>query len=74
MSTPTSEAIRAALGRGPATPDALAARLDGVDRDSLMWAVDELVQQGAIASTANVDCGTDGICATSAPTIYSLPA
>jgi hypothetical protein len=73
MSTPTLEAIRAALGRGPATPDALAARLGGVDRDSLMWAVDELVRQGAIASTADVDCGPDGICATSAPTIYSLP-
>jgi hypothetical protein len=74
MSTPTLEAIRAALGRGPATPDALAARLGGVDRDSLMWAVDELVRQGAIASTADVDCGPNGICATSAPMIYSLPA
>lgn len=72
--TPTSEAIRAALGRGPATPDALAARLGGVDRDALMWALDELVREGAVVSTAEVDCGTDGLCATSAPTVYSLPA
>jgi hypothetical protein len=74
MTTPTPEAIHTALERGPATPDALAARLGGVDRDSLMWAVDELVRQGAIASTAGVDCGPDGLCATGVPTVFSLPA
>ena len=74
MSTPTPEEIRAALTRGPATPDALAARLGGVDRDSLMWAVEELVRQGAVASTAGVDCGPDGLCATSVPTVFSIPA
>jgi hypothetical protein len=74
MTDPTPEAIRTALARGPATPDALAARLGGVDRESLMWAVSELVAAGAVASTADADCGPDGICATSVPTVYSLPA
>ena len=74
MSAPTAEAILVALQRGPATPDALAARLGGADRDSLMWAVAELVGQGVIASTAGADCGPDGICATSAPTVYSIRA
>jgi hypothetical protein len=74
MTTPTSEAICAALGRGPATPDALAARLGGVDRDSLLWAVDELVREGVVVSTADADCGPAGVCATSAPLMYSLPA
>jgi hypothetical protein len=74
MSAPTPEAIRVALKTGPATPDALAARLGGVDRDALMWAVDELVREGVIASTASADCGPDGICATSVPTVFSLPA
>ena len=74
MSTPSLEAIRVALGRGPATPDALAARLGGVDRDSLMWAIDELMRQAAIVSTADVACGPAGLCSTSPPTIYSLPA
>jgi hypothetical protein len=74
VSTPTPEAIRTALQRGPATPDALAARLGGVDRDALIWAVEELVSQGLIASTADADCGPGGICATSVPTVLSLPA
>ena len=74
MSAPTPEEILAALKRGPATPDALAARLGGIDRDSLMWAVEELVGQGVIASTADADCGPDGICATSVPTVFSIPA
>ena len=52
MSAPTPTAILTALERGPATPDALAARLGGVDRESLMWAVEELVGRGAVASTA----------------------
>ena len=73
MSTWSPEAIRVALRRGPATPDALAARLGDVDREELMWAVDELVRQGAIVSTAGIDCGPEGICSTSTPTIYSLP-
>jgi hypothetical protein len=72
VSSPTPDAIRTALARGPATPDALAARLGGVDRDLLMWAVDELVRAGAVTSTAAGECGPDGLCATSAPTIYSL--
>ena len=74
MSAPTQAAILTALERGPATPDALAARLGGVDRESLMWAVEELVEQGAVASTAGVDCGPDGICATSVPTVFSIAA
>ena len=74
MSAPSPETILAALKRGPATPDSLAMRLGGVDRDWLMWAVAELVEQGVVASTAEPDCGPDGLCATSVPTVFSIPA
>jgi hypothetical protein len=66
--------ILRALRGGPATLDALAARLggDGAGRDALTWAVDDAVARGWVASTAGADCGPDGLCGTSAPTVFTL--
>jgi hypothetical protein len=66
-----SEILRALRG-GPATLDALAARLEGAERDALTWALDDAVARGWVASTAGADCGPDGLCGTSAPTVFSL--
>jgi len=63
--------LLAALRRGPATLDALAARLDGPDREALMWALDEAERLGLVHSSAQ-DCGPDGLCGTSAPAVVSL--
>lgn len=68
----TSEDIVHALRLGPATPDALASRLGDVDRDAMWWAVEEAVRQGLISSTAEINCGPDGLCGTSVPTVLSL--
>ena len=62
-----------ALRGGPATLDALGARLGGPARDALTWAVDEAVARGLVHSTAGADCGPDGICSTSAPAVFTLP-
>ena len=73
MAGPTPEEIVGALRRGPATPDALLARLGQVDRDAMWWAVEEAVRQGLVSSTAEIECGPDdGLCGTSSPTILSL--
>jgi len=64
--------ILRALRGGPATLDALAARLGSAERDSLTWAVDDAVARGWVASTVGADCGPDGLCGTSAPTVFSL--
>jgi hypothetical protein len=69
---PTPEDIIDALRRGPATPDALAGRLGQVDREAMWWAVEEAVRRGLVASTAEIECGPDGLCGTSAPTVFSL--
>jgi len=61
-----------ALRGGPATLDALDARLGGVVREELIWAVDEVVARGLVHSTAGADCGPDGICGTSAPAVFTL--
>jgi hypothetical protein len=61
-----------ALRGGPATLDALGARLRAPDRDTLTWAVDEAVRRGLVHSSAGADCGPDGICGTSAPTVFTL--
>ena len=61
-----------ALRGGPATLDALHARLRGPDRDALTWAVDEAVARGLVHSSAEADCGPDGICGTSAPAVFTL--
>ncbi len=73
MSAPAVEDVVHALRLGPATPDALLTRLGGdVDRDAMWWAVDEAVRQGLVASTADIQCGPDGLCGTSVPTVLSL--
>ena len=64
--------IVGALRGGPATLDALDARLGGVVREELIWAVDEAVARGLVHSTAGADCGPDGICGTSAPAVFTL--
>jgi hypothetical protein len=64
--------ILRALRGGPATLDALGARLGAPARDALTWAVDEAVARGLVASSAGADCGPDGICGTSAPTVFTL--
>jgi hypothetical protein len=61
-----------ALRGGPATLDALHVRLGGPARDALTWAVDEAVDRGLVHSSAEADCGPDGICGTSAPAVFTL--
>lgn len=68
----TPDDITRALRLGPATPDALAARLGDVHRDAMWWAVDEAVKLGLVSSTAEIECGPDGLCGTSVPTVLSL--
>lgn len=72
MPAPTPDDITRALRRGPATPDALAARLGDVDRDAMWWAVNEAVRLGLVSSTAEIECGPDGMCGTSVPTVLAL--
>jgi hypothetical protein len=74
MSELTPEDIVRALRRGPATPDALAARLGNVDRDAMWWAVGEAVRMGVVSSTADLQCGPGGLCGVSVPTVLSLAA
>jgi hypothetical protein len=69
---PTPEDIVSALRLGPATPDALLARLGQVDRDAMWWAVEDAVRRGLVSSSARIECGADGLCGTSAPTVLSL--
>ena len=61
-----------ALRAGPATLDALRARLGGADRDQLAWVLDDLAAQGLVQVTGAWDCGPDGLCGTSAPAIVTL--
>jgi hypothetical protein len=61
-----------ALRGGPATLDALGARLGDPARDALTWALDDAVARGLVQSTAGADCGPDGLCGTSAPAIFTL--
>jgi hypothetical protein len=72
MPTTDARAIATALRGGPATLDALHARLGGPERDSLGWAVDEAVARGWVQSSAGEDCGPDGVCSTSAPAVFTL--
>jgi hypothetical protein len=61
-----------ALRGGPATLDALGARLGGPARDALTWAVDDAVVRGLVHSSAGADCGPDGICGSTAPAVFTL--
>ncbi|HWT23957.1 MAG TPA: hypothetical protein VN213_10670 [Solirubrobacteraceae bacterium] len=65
-------AIARALRGGPATLDALGARLGGAGRDALAWALEDALARGWVASSAQEDCGPDGICSTAAPTVFRL--
>ena len=58
MPTTDARAIAAALRGGPATLDALHARLGGPERASLGWAVDDAVARGWVDSSAGADSGT----------------
>jgi hypothetical protein len=61
MPTPTSDNITPRLRFGPATPDALPARVGRVDRDAMWWAVEEAVRLGLVSSTGEIECGPDGL-------------
>jgi hypothetical protein len=65
------QVVRALRG-GPATLDALRARLGAPERDALGWAVDDAVARGWVRSSAGADCGPDGICSSTAPTVFTL--
>jgi hypothetical protein len=71
MATDPQEIVRALRG-GPATLDALRARLAAPERDSLGWAVEDAVARGWVRSSAGEDCGPDGVCSTSAPAVFTL--
>ena len=66
-----NDVVRALRG-GPATLDALHARLGAPARDALGWAVDDAVARGWVRSTAGADCGPDGVCSASAPAVFTL--
>ena len=68
----TPDDVVRALRGGPATLDALHARLGGPVREALAWAVDDAVARGWVHSTAGADCGPDGICGASAPVVLTL--
>ena len=73
----SAETIAQALRRGgPATLDALAHRLGGgsVERDTLLWAIDDARTRGWLEGGDGPDCGPDGLCGTSAPAVYRLTA
>lgn len=68
--TIASREVLAGLRRGAATLDALAART-GADRETLVWALDEARERGWVVAPAQ-ECGPDGLCASSAPAVYTL--
>lgn len=72
MPTTDPRSIVAALRGGPATLDALHARVGAPEREALRWAVEEAVARGWVDSSAGADCGPDGVCSTSAPTVFTL--
>jgi hypothetical protein len=72
MPTTDARAIVRALRGGPATLDALHARLGEPERESLGWAVDDAVARGWVGSSAGEDCRPDGVCSTSAPAVFTL--
>lgn len=67
-------AVARVLRRGPATLDALSARLGGVERDALTWALEDARERGWVADTAQPDCGPDGVCGDAPPLLVSLTA
>jgi hypothetical protein len=71
MTAPDAQAVTRALRGGPATLDALGARLGTAEREALTWALDDALARGWVRSSG-ADCGPDGVCSTSAPTIFTL--
>jgi hypothetical protein len=69
--SPDALAVVRALRGGVATLDALTARLGGAQREELLWALDDAVARGWVRSSGGEDCGPDGICGTSAPTVFA---
>jgi hypothetical protein len=67
-----SDDILRALRGGPATLDAICARLGEPTRDALAWAIDEAVARGLVSSSAEADCGPEGVCGSSAPAVFML--
>lgn len=67
-----SDDILRALRGGPATLDAICARLGEPARDALAWAIDEAVARGLVSSSAEADCGPEGVCGSSAPAVFTL--
>ena len=65
-------AVARALRGGIATLDALAARLGGPGRDELLWALEDARSRGWVQANGGEECGPDGLCGTSAPTVYVL--
>lgn len=72
MATTDSRDVVRALRGGPATLDALHARLGEPARDALDWAVEDAVARGWVHTSAEADCGPDGVCSTSAPAVLTL--
>jgi hypothetical protein len=64
--------VARALDGGPATLDALSARLGAPARDALGWALDDAVARGWVRLSAGADCGPDGVCSTTAPAVFTL--
>lgn len=64
--------VARALRGGPATLDALSARLGGADRDALLWAIGDARERGYLTGGESLDCGPDGLCGTSAPPVYLI--
>ena len=69
---PDTTAIAQALRGGPATLDALAARLGSPPRDALAWALEEARGRGWVAAFPDADCGPDGVCSSGAPVVFRL--
>ncbi len=72
MATVDPRDVARALRGGPATLDALHARLGGPEREALGWAVDDAIARGWVSAPAGADCGPDGVCSTTAPAVFSL--
>ena len=72
MATIDPRAVAHALRGGPATLDALHARLGEPEREALAWALDDAVARGWVRSSAGADCGPDGVCSTTAPAVFTL--
>ena len=64
-------AVARALRGGVATLDALGARLSGVPRDELLWALEDAIERGWVQRSGGDECGPDGLCGTSAPVVYT---